>query len=172
MVGRQNQPAAVAVPISCSDPAMGLKWETGSRGESLPATKQGNQGPRSQSPLGNVQSGTREPLCPNPAPQQYSCWLPACEPQTEKNLGQFCEVQAMSSSTPRTHPGLLSGSSLTLASVSPLVRCEGTLPGPSLYQGYHEERKIRYLKNHQLFENTKGAKEMYTIAGCQSPQGP
>lgn len=89
----------------------------------------------------------------------------------EQNLGLFCDVQ-MSSSPPRTHPALLSGSSLTPASVSPLVSYEGTLLGPPLYQGSHGERKIRYLKNHQLFENTKAAKEMYKIIGYQSPKGP
>lgn len=69
MAGRQNQPAAGAVPISCLDSAMTLKQEMGSSGEPLPATEQENQGPQSPSPLVNVRSGTQEHLHPHtPSP--------------------------------------------------------------------------------------------------------
>ena len=95
--------------------------------------------------------------------------LPAGSPEAEQNLRQFDEAQRASSSTWRTHPVLPDGSSLTLASVSPLVRRKELHPW-SLTPP-KRKRKIKHLKNHQLFENTKGAKEMHKNHRMSEPEG-
>lgn len=87
--------------------------------------------------------------------------MPASSPELlRRHLGRFCEVQAGGfPSTLRTQAALPNGSSLTLGLSLSTYETSSSLAPHSTKAAL---RKIKCLKNHQLFQDTQGTKEVST----------